>query len=175
MADPFIGEIRMFGGNFAPQGWSFCDGSTLAISQNDALFALIGTTYGGDGVQTFNLPDLRGRVPIHQGVSAHGESFVIGQVSGVESVTLTSSQVPVHSHPAQAGPGGDVVSPKNAFWSSDPGGNTAAYTGPVNSPPTMAGNAVGLSAGGSLPHDNMQPFLAISYIISLFGIFPSRN
>jgi microcystin-dependent protein len=175
MADPFIGEIRMFGGNFAPQGWSFCDGSVLAISQNDALFNLLGTTYGGDGQQTFNLPDLRGRVPIHQGVGAHGDSFVMGQMSGTETVTLNSNQVAAHSHPAQAGAGGDVVSPNNAFWSSDPGGNTAAYTGPSNNPPTMAGTAVGLSAGGSQPHDNMQPFLAISYIISLFGIFPSRN
>ena len=175
MADPFVGEIRMFGGNFAPQGWAFCDGSQLAISQFDVLFALIGTTYGGDGQQTFNLPDLRGRVPVHQGGSPQG-TFVIGQSSGSESVTLLGNQVPPHSHLAQAAPGGDVVSPHNAVWSSDPGGNTAAWTTAINNPPSMASNAIGNNiADGALPHDNMQPFLAISYIISLFGIFPSRN
>jgi microcystin-dependent protein len=139
----------------------------MAISQNDALFNLIGTTYGGDGQQTFGLPDLRGRVPIHQGVSREGVSNVIGQSSGSENVTIVASQVPVHSHPAQAAPGGDVVSPQNAFWSSDPGGKT--------NPPSMANTAVGASAGGDVPHNNMQPFLAITYIIALEGIFPSQN
>jgi microcystin-dependent protein len=175
MATPFVGEIRMFGGNFAPQGWSFCDGSLLAISQNAVLFDLLGTTYGGDGQQTFGLPDLRGRVPIHQGFSSQLGNLVIGQRSGSENVTLVTNQVPTHSHPAQAAPGGDVVSPKNAFWSSDPGGNTAAYTGPIGNPPTMANAAIGPSSGGDAPHNNMQPFLAISYIISLFGVFPTQN
>jgi|SRR5580704_7087397 microcystin-dependent protein len=176
MSEPFVGEIRMFGGNFAPLGWAFCDGSLLSISQNTVLFQLIGTTYGGDGEQTYGLPDLRGRVPIHQGTSRQGETFVIGQLSGSESVTLLGNQVPQHSHLAQAAPGGDVVSPHNAVWSSDPGGNTAAWTTAINSPPSMASNAIGSNiAGGAQPHDNMQPFLSISYIISLFGIFPSQN
>jgi microcystin-dependent protein len=175
MATPFVGEIRMFAGNFAPQGWAFCDGSLLSISQNTVLFQLIGTTYGGDGQQTYGLPDLRGRVPVHQGNSPHG-NFVIGQSSGSETVTLLAGQVAAHSHPAQAGPGGDVVSPQNAVWSSDPGGNTAAWTGPISSPPSMSSNAIGSNnASAAQPHDNMQPFLAVSYIISLFGVFPSQN
>src|SRR5271167_4415623 len=120
MATAFVGEIRMFGGNFAPEGWAFCDGSQLAISQNAVLFDLIGTTYGGDGQQTFNLPDLRGRVPVHQGGSPQG-NFVIGQSSGSEIITLLAGQAAAHSHPAQAAPGGDVISPQNAVWSSDPG------------------------------------------------------
>jgi microcystin-dependent protein len=175
MATPFVGEIRMFGGNFAPQGWAFCDGSLLSISQNTVLFQLIGTIYGGDGQQTYGLPDLRGRVPVHQGNSPQG-NFVIGQSSGSEAVTLLSNQVPAHSHPAQAAPGGNVVSPQNAVWSSDPGGNTAAWTTPIGSPPSMSSNAIGSNnTGGAQQHDNMQPFLAISYIISLFGVFPSPN
>jgi microcystin-dependent protein len=168
MATPFIGEIRMFGGNFAPAGWSFCDGSLMAISQNDALFNLIGTTYGGDGQLTFGLPDLRGRVPIHQGAG-----FVIGQSSGTETVTLTANQLPPHSHGAVASGSGDQVSPKDGFWSSDPGGNTAAYI--AANTDTMATNAIGRNDPSAQPHDNLQPFLAVSYIISLFGIFPSQN
>jgi microcystin-dependent protein len=175
MANPFVGEIRMFGGNFAPLGWAFCDGSVLSISQNTVLFQLIGTTYGGDGVQTFNLPDLRGRVPIHQGSNPQAGSFIVGQSSGSETVTLLAIQLPAHSHPAQAGPGGDVVSPQNAVWSSDAGGNTAAWTAPPANA-AMASNAIGSNnTGAAQPHDNMQPFLAVSYIISLFGIFPSQN
>ncbi|HWY47488.1 MAG TPA: tail fiber protein [Bryobacteraceae bacterium] len=175
MSEPFVGEIRLFGGNFAPLGWSFCDGLLMAISQNPVLFDLIGTTYGGDGVQTFGLPDLRGRVPIHQGSSREGVNYVMGQVSGSETVTIVSNQVPQHSHPAQAAPGGDVVSPAAAYWSSDPGGNTAAYTGPITNPPSMANTAIGASAGGDAPHENMQPFLVVTYIIALQGVFPSQN
>jgi microcystin-dependent protein len=177
MANPFVGEIRMFGGNFAPQGWAFCDGSILAISQSEVLFNLIGTTYGGDGQTTFALPDLRGRVPVHQGTSREADTFVIGQRAGDETVTLLAQNVPLHSHPAQAAPGGNVVSPQNAVWSSDPGGNTAAWTTAVAiNPPSMAASAIGSNnAGATQPHNNVQPFLAISYIISLFGIFPSQN
>lgn len=168
MAEPFVGEIRLFGGNFAPQGWSFCDGSVMAISQNEVLFQLIGTTYGGDGQQTFSLPDLRGRVPIHQ-----GSGFVIGQSAGVETVTLTATQLPAHNHAARASASGDQVDPKNGFWSTDAFGNTAAYTATGND--TMASNAIGSNDPGAQPHDNMQPFLAVSYIIALFGIFPTQN
>lgn len=171
MATPFIGEIRLFAGNFAPQGWALCQGQLMAIAENDALFNLIGTTYGGDGQQTFALPNLQGRAPIHQ-----GNGFIIGQSNGVESVTLTVDQLPAHNHLARASGGGDVVSPANAVWSTDPGGNTAAYTAPMASPPAMSGNAIGNSnANPTQSHDNMQPYLAVNYIISLFGIFPSQN
>jgi microcystin-dependent protein len=171
MATPYVGEIRMFAGNFAPQGWALCQGQLLAIAENETLFNLIGTTYGGDGQQTFRLPDLQGRAPIHQ-----GNGFVIGQSSGTETVTLTVNQLPSHNHLARASGGGDVVSPANAVWSTDPGGNTAAYTTPMASPPAMSGNAIGNSnTSPTQAHNNMQPYLGVNYIISLFGVFPSQN
>jgi microcystin-dependent protein len=167
MSDPFIGEIRMFAGNFAPRDWAFCAGQTLAISENDALFALIGTTYGGDGVSTFNLPDLRSRVPLHQGTS-----FVIGEMAGEENVTLTASQLPTHSHAASADANaGGQASPAGNLWA---GSSANAYAAPVSIDTQMASGALG-PAGGSQPHDNMVPFLTINFIICLFGIFPSRN
>ena len=168
---PYIGEIRMFGGNFAPAGWMFCDGSTLPISENDALFTLIGTTYGGDGQTTFNLPDLRGRVPIHQGTNpSTGSSFPIGERAGVESVTLTTTQIPQHSHAlaattaigTQANPGGNLLANSQGpqpYIQEDPDNSL--------SPQALA------AAGGSQPHDNMQPYLGINFIISLFGDYPS--
>ncbi|MCX6982625.1 MAG: tail fiber protein [Verrucomicrobia bacterium] len=165
MGQPYVGEIRMFGGNFAPAGWAFCDGSLLAISENDVLFSLIGTTYGGDGQNTFALPDLRGRLPVHQGAG-----FVLAQSGGVEAVTLTVNQIPAHTHPlVGAAAPGDQVSPA---------GNVLAHsfsvTPYVNDVPTGAMNpGTVASAGGNQPHENMQPFLCVSFIISLFGIFPS--
>jgi microcystin-dependent protein len=171
MANPFIGEIRMFAGNFAPEGWAFCQGQTLAIAASSALFDLIGTTYGGNGEQTFNLPDLRGRFPIHQGFSQ--ESFVIGQLSGAETVTLTTNQLPAHSHPAACSPGtGDSEGPAGNFWSTDPAGNTAAYN---ESGAAMMSAGATAPTGGGQPHDNMSPFLVINFIISLVGIFPSQS
>ncbi len=165
MGQPFVGEIRLFAGNFAPVNWMFCDGALVAISENPTLFNLIGTTYGGDGQQTFAVPDLRGRVPIHQ-----GSSFVIGQVSGSENVTLTVNQIPVHSHPAQSASGGGT--------SNSPAGNVCAdWTGSQYSDVAPTGQMkAGLlgSTGGSQPHDNMMPFVGINFIISLFGIFPSQ-
>jgi microcystin-dependent protein len=166
VSQPYVGEIRMFGGNFAPAGWAFCDGSLLPISNFDTLFNLIGTTFGGDGQSTFALPDLRGRVPVHQ-----GNNFVIGQVAGEESHTLNPNEMPRHSHPAQVTSGpGTTQSPAGEVWAqwsspqfSDQAPNTA-----------MAAAAVG-NAGGSQPHENMVPFLAVSFIISLFGIFPSQT
>ena len=157
----------MFGGNFAPLGWEFCEGQLLPISENEVLFQLIGTTYGGDGENTFALPDLRGRFPLHQ-----GNSFVIGQRAGGETVTLTTSQLPAHNHAAKASGGGNFVSPQNAFWSTDPGGGTAAYTSTAAG--AMSGNAIGVN-GIAQPHDNRQPFLAVNFIISLFGVFPSQS
>ncbi len=175
MSEPFLGEIRMFGGNFAPQGWSFCDGSLVAISQYDALFSLMGTTYGGDGVQTFGLPDLRGRVPVHMGNRA-GTNYQLGQLGGSENVTLVTSQLPAHTHQARGASLGDSPSPSGKYWSTDPGGNVGAYnnTSPVPSPAAMSGASLS-PAGGSQPHENMQPFLAITYIIAMEGIYPSQN
>ena len=167
MSSPFIGEIRMFGGNFAPAGWAFCDGSLIPISENDALFQLIGTTYGGDGQTTFALPDLRSRVPIHV-----GPGFVLGQNGGVETVTLTTSQIPAHSHVPQGNSGaGTQVGPGNGIWAStSPSLNQYSNVAPsLNMDP----GAIGLT-GGSQPHDNMVPFLAVNFILSLFGIFPSQ-
>ena len=168
---PYIGEIRMFGGNFAPAGWMFCYGSTLPISEYDTLFILIGTTYGGDGQSTFNLPDLRGRVPIHQGTNpSTGTNFTIGEAAGVEAVTLTTQQIPQHSH---------ALAATTAIGTqANPGGNLLANSqGPqpyIKEDPDNSLNAQTLAAaGGSQPHDNLQPYLGINFIISLFGVFPS--
>jgi microcystin-dependent protein len=166
MSSPFIGEIRMFAGNFAPVGWAFCNGALMPISENDALFNLIGTTYGGDGQSTFALPNLQSRVPVHV-----GPGFVLAQAAGVESVTLTVNQIPAHSHVplSQANPG-TQSSPANGFWAKS---SLDAYS--ANAPTAaMANTAIG-SAGGSQPHDNMIPFLVINFILSLFGIFPSQT
>jgi microcystin-dependent protein len=165
MAQPYVGEIRMFAGNFAPAGWMFCDGQLLPISQNETLFQLIGTTYGGDGQSTFALPDLRGRVPVHQ-----GNGLILAESGGVEEVTLTVNQIPTHGHPqhGSAGPG-------NA---NSPGGNvtgeSAAVKVYVSEAPTAGLNAAAVATvGGSQPHTNFQPYLCVDFIISLFGIFPS--
>jgi microcystin-dependent protein len=174
MGEPFIGEIRMFGGNFAPSGWAFCNGQLLPISENDALFNLIGTTYGGDGQDTFGLPDLQGRIPIHAGTGPSGNTYQLGEKAGVETVTLTTNQIPIHSHgPAQASSSdGTQSSPTNGVWAKSSLGAYSSGSATVS----MNVQALSLSvAGGSQPHDNMMPFLAISFIISLFGVFPSQN
>ncbi len=165
MSQPFVGEIRIFGGNFAPQGWAFCDGSLLSISQNETLFNLIGTTYGGDGQQTFALPDLRGRIPIHQ-----GNGFTLAQSGGAETVTLTVSQLPSHSHFPQANSAGGSDNPAGNVWAKS---NAKAYSS--NTPNVAMDPAALGNAGGSQPHDNMMPFLAVNFILSLFGIFPSQS
>ena len=171
MAQPYVGEIRMFGGNFAPAGWMFCEGSLLPISENETLFQLIGTTYGGDGQSTFGLPDLRGRVPVHMGQGPGLSSYVLAQTGGVESVTLTTNQTPIHSHTPAASNTGGSDSPANNFW-----GNTATGKPYSAAPPAVQMNAGTITpTGGSQPHENMIPFLCVSYIISLFGIFPSPN
>lgn len=167
MGNPYIGEIRMFGGNFAPNGWAFCSGQLMAIADNDALFNLIGTTYGGDGQSTFALPDLQGRIPIHQ-----GPGFVIGQKSGVESVTLIANQIPAHIHLATCqNTNAPTSGPQNGVWAATTG--TPIY---INAAPaTVMNAAVTTGSGGNQPHDNMMPFLVVSFIISLFGVFPSQN
>lgn len=167
MSSPFIGEIRMFGGNFAPVGWNFCDGSLIPISQNDALFNLIGTTYGGDGQNTFALPNLQSRVPVHV-----GPGFALGQSGGAEAVTLTTSQIPAHSHVPQANlNAGSQSSPANGVWAASSAGTD--YSDQAPSVAMAAGTMA--NTGGSQPHDNMIPFLVINFILSLFGVFPSQT
>lgn len=169
MSQPYVGEIRIAPFNFAPVGWALCDGSLIAISQNETLFNLIGTTYGGDGQTNFALPDLRGRCPIHQGTGF--STYIIGQIVGSETHTLTQGQIPAHSHLAVgANVFGTKSDPTGQFPAQLDGGLAYAPSGTS----TMAANAV-TSAGGGQPHNNMQPFTTVNYIISLFGIFPSQN
>ena len=169
MATPFIGEIRMFGGNFAPVGYAFCNGQLMAISQNDALFSLIGTTYGGDGQNTFALPDLRGRLPIHMGTGL--STYVIGQNAGVENVTLTTNLIPSHAHSAMGqSASGNQPSPSGNTWAAS---SLNQYT-PSAANVTMNAASIG-NSGGSQPHSNFMPYLCINFIIALEGIFPSRN
>lgn len=164
MAQPYVGEIRMFGGNFAPAGWMFCEGQLLPISENETLFQLIGTTYGGDGQSTFALPDLRGRIPIHQ-----GNGFILAETGGAEEITLTVNQMPAHSHA--------LLASNNIPASSNPANNVtgqaAAKIYRVGSPAVNLNPASVSSVGGSQPHTNFQPYLCVNFIISLFGIFPS--
>ena len=165
MAQPYVGEIRMFAGNFAPAGWMFCEGQLLPISENETLFQLIGTTYGGDGQSTFGLPDLRGRLPMHQ-----GNGFILAETGGVEEVTLTTSQIPSHTHPLLCNSTAATdVSPAGAVY-----GEQLAVSAFQSASPAvgMAPQAIG-PTGGSQPHTNMQPYLCVDFIISLFGIFPS--
>ena len=166
MAQPYVGEIRMFAGNFAPAGWMFCEGQLLPISENETLFQLIGTTYGGDGESTFALPDLRGRVPIHQ-----GNGTILAETGGVEEVTLTVNQIAAHSHPflASNNPGVASNAQSNDICSSP---SILLYI-EGQSPDTNLSPSVVSSVGGSQPHTNFQPYLCVDFIISLFGIFPS--
>ena len=159
----------MFAGNFAPVGWMLCQGQLLSIADYDVLFNLIGTTYGGDGQQTFALPDLQGRMPLHQGTGG-GVPYVIGESGGVETVTLTTNQIPAHTHPPLASTSGSTNDPAGNAWAGWTGDQYSDQT--PNTP--MATGALG-SAGGSQPHDNMPPNLAVNFIISLFGIFPSQT
>jgi microcystin-dependent protein len=168
MGTPYVGEIRMFGGNFAPAGWMFCAGQLLPIAEYDTLFNLIGTTYGGDGQTTFALPNLQSRVPLHI-----GSGFVIGQMGGQESVTLTAQQLPAHTHsPVGDGGGVNTSSPSNNVW-----GNWGTTGSPYSTqaPSAQMNPQTLLAAGGSQPHDNMLPYLAVNYIISLFGIYPPQS
>jgi microcystin-dependent protein len=164
MAQPYVGEIRMFGGNFAPAGWMFCEGQLLPISENETLFQLIGTTYGGDGQETFALPDLRGRLPMHQ-----GNGFQLAETGGAEEITLTVNQIAAHSHPYLGSTAvANNSSPTNGLLAKPVASIYNAGTSPVN----MAPAAVG-PVGGNQPHTNFQPYLCVDFIISLFGIVPS--
>lgn len=165
MAQPYVGEIRMFAGNFAPSGWMFCGGQLLPISENETLFQLIGTTYGGDGQSTFALPDLRGRIPIHQ-----GNDFILAETGGAEEITLTVNQIPAHSHPMLASSGlAREFAPGNQVFAQPE--TVDAYVQPPPSVPLSPQSCS--QVGGSQPHTNFQPYLCIDFIISLFGIFPS--
>jgi len=169
MAQPYVGEIRMFAGNFAPAGWMFCEGQLLPISEFETLFNLIGTTYGGDGQSTFALPDLRGRIPLH-----FGNGFTLAETGGVEEVTLTVSQIPAHSHPylGSTNLGTGVVPTGQA---GGKGGVSTILPYGTDAPVSpISPSAVG-STGGSQPHNNFQPYLCVDFIISLFGIFPSQT
>lgn len=173
MAEPFLGQISIFAGNFAPRNYALCAGQTLAISQNSALFSLLGTFYGGNGTTTFNLPDLRSRTPVHQGQGSGLSIYVVGEEVGVEQVTLLQTQMPSHTHTAQAGKLGTTDSPAGALPSTDPAGNVAQYiTGAANA--TMNPAAI-QPAGSNIPHNNIQPCLTVNFIIALNGVYPTRN
>jgi len=174
MAQPYVGEIRMFAGNFAPSGWMFCEGQTLPISENDVLFTLIGTTYGGDGQETFNLPNLASRIPLHMGTGPDGTTYQIGEMAGVESVTLTTQQIPSHTHPLTAsGTQATFTNPASNVPAKAPILATQTY-GTDNPPDSLNAGTIG-QAGGNQPHENTQPFLCINFIISLFGVFPTQT
>lgn len=168
--EQYIGEIRMFGGDYAPEGWAFCDGQLLSITQNEALFSLIQTTYGGDGQTTFALPDLRGRVPLHQGTHA-GTPYLLGSKGGAETETLSVDQLPSHTHGVQASSeSGNTDQPSDAFWARS---TTDQYaTTDLNT--QMSSDAIADSGEGR-GHENMMPYLSMSFIISLVGVYPSRN
>ena len=167
MAQPYVGEIRMFAGNFAPAGWQFCEGQLLPISENETLFQLIGTTYGGDGQSTFALPDLRGRIPVHQ-----GNGFVLAETGGTEEITLTVSQIPAHSQP--------LLGSQSTASATSTSGNVGArvttaavFPYGTDAPLQPLSPQAVSSTGGSQPHTNFQPYLCVDFIISLFGIYPS--
>ena len=169
---PYVGEIRMFAGNFAPNGWMFCEGQTMPIAENEVLFQLIGTTYGGDGEETFNLPNLASRVPIHMGTGPDGVTYQIGEMAGTEQETLTTNQIPNHTHPLIASTAIGTANTCSGNLTSQ----SVSIKMYIAESPTANANANAISpVGGSQPHENCQPFLCINYIISLFGVFPSQT
>lgn len=173
MVECYIGEIRMFAGTYAPDGWALCNGQLLSISQYEALFSLIVTAYGGDGVSTFALPDMRGRIPIGMGNSRSGSNYPLGSAAGTETVTLLNTQMPVHSHaPNAQSEGGNITAPTNGFWAQT-AVTSYEVPGAAGLSP-MSVQAIG-AAGGSQPHENMMPYMTLSFIISTVGIYPSTN
>jgi len=172
MSEPFVGEIRMFAGNFAPRGWAFCDGQLLAVSQNDALFSLLGTIYGGDGRTTFGLPDLRGRIPIHAGHGPGLSERRLGAKGGAEKVTLTVNQLPSHTHPMRAQTGfANETEPNDNILAQSTGAQLYFQADPIQN---LASASIA-NTGGSRSHTNLMPYLCIHFIIALVGIYPSRH
>lgn len=176
MANPFVAEIRMVGFNFAPTGWALCNGQLMPISQNTALFSLLGTNYGGDGRSTFGLPNLQGMGPLHAGGSqGPGLSpYIVGQTGGEQAVTLLASQLPSHTHGVSAGSSGGLSSPTNNVWASGIRGRSPAYAASSGSNVNMSPAAIS-TAGGGQPHNNMPPYLCMNFIIALQGVFPARQ
>jgi microcystin-dependent protein len=175
MSEPFIGEIRMFAGNYPPLNWAFCNGQLLSISSNETLFSILGTTYGGDGRVNFALPNLQGCVPMHFGTSPAGTLYVLGQTGGVESVTLNANQMPSHSHGVNSsGAGGTQASPVGGYPAVESTGTSLDYIPTATNIGAMNAGMI-QNAGGGLAHENRQPFLCVSFIIALSGIFPSRS
>lgn len=177
--EPYLGEIKMFGGNFAPSGWALCNGQLLPISQYAALFSILGTTYGGNGTSNFALPNYQGRVPMHWGTGPGLTTRIIGETAGTENVTLIQNQMPIHNHLVNASTTiADQLSPAaNILGESADSGlgtNPTNFIAPSNANTTMAPTTIA-NAGGSLPHNNMQPYLVVTFIIALQGVFPSRN
>lgn len=173
MSEPFVGEIRMFAGNFAPRAWAFCDGQLLAVSQNDALFSLLGTIYGGDGRTTFGLPDMRGRIPVHAGTGPGLSPYRIGQKAGTENITLTVSQIPPHNHTWNCTETiGTLAPPSGNGYAQTP---TSSVFNAAASPDSKFSGSMIQNKGGSGSHTNMMPFLCVNFIIALYGIYPSRN
>lgn len=174
MSEAFVGEIRMFGFNFAPRGWANCDGQLLSILQNSALFSLLGTMYGGDGKTNFGLPDLRGRVAVHHGQGPGLSNYTQGEKAGQEHVTLTQLQMPMHSHHAACNSGQATErSPEGHVWAKEATGQTAVYSGALPDA-TMSAAAIG-PAGGGQPHMNLQPYTVVLFAIALQGMYPARD
>ena len=171
MSEPFLAEIRIVGFNFAPRGWAFCDGQILPINQNQSLYSLLGTTYGGDGRTSFALPDLRGRTPLHR-----TDAYPLGRTSGVETVTLTAGQIAAHRHVAKvSSAAGDQIQTSGNIPAQSNQPQDRAYSVPVESTMTSLRSGSITNAGGGQAHDNMQPYLTLHFIIALRGLFPSRN
>lgn len=174
MSNPFVAEIRIFAGNFAPTGWALCNGQLMPISQNTALFSLLGTTYGGDGKSNFALPNLQGTAPMQQGQGPGLSQRVLGETGGEQRVTLLQTEMPAHTHSVQCvSAGGGTNSPQNAIWAGGGRGAPPMYT-PAGNSASMSPFAVS-QAGGNLPHNNMPPFLGLTFIIALQGVFPARS
>jgi microcystin-dependent protein len=174
MASPFLSEIRLMSFNFPPKGWAFCNGQLLPINQNQALFSLLGTTYGGNGTTSFALPNLEGRVPIHEGSDGFGNNYTLGRSAGESAHTLTLPELPPHVHTLQASNASAGINSPAGATPAQPAAAVGAIYGPATTPATMAPQAI-ISAGGAQAHNNMQPYLVITFCIALTGIFPSQN
>lgn len=174
MSSPFVAEIRIFPFNFAPKGWAFCNGQLLPISQNTALFSLLGTNYGGDGKATFGLPNFEGSAPVNWGQSSTGTNYDLGEISGTENVTLLITEIPIHNHTAQGAPGGGQPSPAAHAWGNGLKTSTGTYAPSDGNNQSMNPFAIGIT-GSSFPHNNMQPYLTLNFCIALQGVFPARG